>query len=251
MPPARAFPFRRPLTQPPRLRLFCLPFAGGGAALYRSWMQRLAPDIDVVPIELPGRGTRLAEPPTSDMKLLADALVRAMEPLFDVPVALFGHSMGARIAFELAHRFDGRIVHLFASASLTPGTMPRYAGGPDRRPTVQLDDAEFKQRLISIGGTPAEILADDEMMARVLPLVRADFTLLEGHRPAPDTRVTCPITLFLGDRDPGVPPAEAAHWRDLTRAAFRSIEFSAGHFYLDSHRDPILAELQRALIVSA
>src|ERR1700755_1894421 len=169
MPPVRVFPFRHPMTQPPRMRLFCLPYAGGSAALYRPWLSRLAPDIDVVPIELPGRGTRLAELPTSDMKLLGDALVRAMEPFFDVPIALFGHSMGARIAFELAHRFDGRIVHLFASASLTPGTMPRYAAGPDRRPTVQLDDDEFKQRLIAIGGTPAEILADHELMARILP----------------------------------------------------------------------------------
>jgi surfactin synthase thioesterase subunit len=84
-------------------------------------------------------------------------------------------------------------------------------------------------------------------MARVLPLVRADFTLLEGHRIAPTTRLSCPITLFVGDRDPGVPPLDAAHWRELTGAGFRMIEFSAGHFYLDSHRDPILAELQRTL----
>ncbi|HET9620883.1 MAG TPA: alpha/beta fold hydrolase [Kofleriaceae bacterium] len=245
---SRAFPFRRPPTQAPRFRLFCLPYAGGGAALYRPWIQRLAPDIDVVPIELPGRGTRMAEPPTSDMKLLADALAHAMEPLFgDVPVALFGHSMGARIAFELARRFDGRVRHLFASASLTPGTPPRYTAGPDRRPTMQLDDAELKQRLIAIGGTPAEIMADADLMARVMPLVRADFTLLEGYRPAPDARVACPITMFVGDHDPGVSPPEAAHWGQLTTAGCRLIELAAGHFYLESHRDEILDEIRRVL----
>jgi pyochelin biosynthetic protein PchC len=246
MPPTRAFPFRRPLTQAPRFRVFCLPYAGGGAALYRPWMQRLAPDIDVVPVELPGRGTRMAEAPLSDIKLLADALVQAMEPLFDVPVALFGHSMGARIAYELAHRFDGRIVHLFTSASLTPGTMPRYAG-VDPRPTVQLDDGELRQRIVAIGGTPAEILADDDLMARVLPIVRADFTLLEGYRPAPGTQIACPITMFAGDHDPGVPTPEVAHWAGLTTGSFRTIEFAAGHFYLESHREPILGEIQRVL----
>src|SRR5215831_646593 len=217
----RVFPFRRALAQP-QLRLVCAPYAGGAAVLYRPWRDAVAPAIEVCAVELPGRGVRFGEPPISDMARLCDDLAFAIEPLLDgVPLALFGHSMGARIAFELAHRFEGRVAHVFASGSPAPGVRSSYGANGDRRPSAQLSDDDFKQRLRELGGTPREILADDELMARVLPIVRADFALIERYQVEPQLRVSCPITVFAGRADTGAPPAVAAAWRLRTTAAFR------------------------------
>jgi surfactin synthase thioesterase subunit len=250
MKPSRVFPFRRPLAQP-RLRLVCLPYAGGSASLYLPWRQcpeLLAPAIEVCAVELPGRGVRLGEPPVSDMTALCDGLAAAIEPLLDgVPLALFGYSMGARIAFELARRFDGRVAHLFAAGSAAPGVRPRYGPSGDRRPTAQLTDDEFKQRLRDLGGTPSEILDDAELMARVVPVVRADFVLLEQYRVEPQSRVSCPVTVFSGIDDPGASPIAAAAWELRTTAACRIVELEAGHFFLDSHRDLLVREIGRDL----
>src|SRR5262245_46733711 len=102
MNPAKVFPFRRKVVEP-RLRLLCLPFAGGASSLYRSWPRAL-PSIEVWPVELPGRGARMDEPPCADMTELCDGLSAAIDQVADLPLALYGHSMGARIAFELARR---------------------------------------------------------------------------------------------------------------------------------------------------
>ena len=245
--PANVFPFRKQLVQP-RIRLLCLPYAGGAASLYRSWPARLAPGIDVCPVELPGRGLRFAEPMARDMASLCDALIPAIEPLLDgTPVALFGHSMGARIAFELAHRLDGRLTRLFASGAPAPGVRLRYGATGDPRPTAQLSDAELTQRLRNLGGTPPEILEHRELMERVIPIVRGDFVLVEQYQVDPSIRVSCPITVFAGIHDPGAAPGAAAAWQLRTTSSCRIVELDAGHFFLDTHRDLLLREILREL----
>lgn len=240
---AKTFPFRRRVSRP-RLRLLCFPYAGGAATLYRTWPDLLAPTVDVCPVELPGRGVRFAEPAIHDMTRLCDGLAATIEQLFDgVPVALFGHSMGARIAFEIARRFDGRILHLFASGSPAPDTRSRQGAPSGHKPTAQLTDAELKQRLRDLGGTPPEILADDELMVRALPVVRADFMLIEQYRAEPRSRVSCPITVFAGMDDPGASPSAAATWQLHTSAACRVVELEAGHFFLESHRALLIREI--------
>jgi len=242
---AKLFPFRKPVAQP-ALRLICLPYAGGAASMYRAWPTLLAPGIEVYPVELPGRGLRLGERLVSDMAALCDSLAPAIEPLLDgVPLALFGHSMGARIAFELARRFEGRITWLFASGSPAPGARARYGASGDTRPGSTLSDAEFTQRLRELGGTPTEILDDAELMERVLPVVRGDFMLVERYQVDPTCRVSCPITVFAGLDDTGATPTEAAAWQLRTTAVCRMIEVDAGHFFLDSHRETLLHELRR------
>lgn len=248
---ARVFPFRSRLAAP-RLRLVCLPYAGGAASIYRLWSRELAPDVEVVPVELPGRGVRMAEPPLDDLAALCDALADALATLRDgVPLALFGHSMGARIAFELAIRLDGRgepARHLFASASPAPGVRLRYGPDGDSRPSGQLGDDQFLARLAQLGGTPPEILADRELMARVLPTLRADFVISETCRVDPSLRVSCPITVIAGRDDAGAAPSAAAAWQLRTTGAFRLVELAAGHFFLDSHRDAVLREVARDLV---
>ena len=243
MNPRRVFPFRRARPQP-RLRLLCVPHAGGSASLYRRWTEPLAPAVEVCAIELPGRGVRFGEPLISDMTALCDDLVTAIEPLLDgVPLAVFGHSMGARIAFELVRRFDGRVVHLFVAGSPAPGVALRYDASSERRPTSELTDDEFRQRLREFGGTPPLILDDHHLMARALPILRADFVLTERYRVEPQARVSCPVTVFAGTADVSTPPPTIAAWELRTTAACRVVELDAGHFFLDSHRAQLLREI--------
>jgi surfactin synthase thioesterase subunit len=244
MPPAKVFPFRRPVAEP-RLRLLCLPFAGGASSLYRSWPRAL-PTIEVWPIELPGRGVRPDEPLVTDMTALVDGLAAAISEHGDLPLALFGHSMGARIAFELARRLGSRVVHLFASGSQPPEVAPYYAAR-DTRPTDQLTDDELMQRIQPLGGTPKELLAEPELMQRALPIVRADLVLVERYRVEPDARVACPLTVLTGRQDPIAPPAVAAGWLRRSTGATRIVELDAAHFFLDSHRAAVLAEIARDL----
>jgi surfactin synthase thioesterase subunit len=241
---AKRFPFRRHISAP-RLRLFCIPYAGGAASLYRHWPDGLPSAIDVCPVELPGRGVRLGEPPISDMAAQCDGIAAAIEQLpGNIPIAVFGHSMGARIAFEVVRRLDGRVAHLFASGSPAPG-MRRHVVLGDSRPAAELSDDEFKQRLRELGGTPLPILDNSELMAHVLPIVRADFILIEAYRPEPHLRVSCPITAFAGADDPGASATDAAMvaWQQRTSARSRIVGVPAGHFFLDSHRADLLREI--------
>jgi medium-chain acyl-[acyl-carrier-protein] hydrolase len=250
MNPKRMFPFRRARAQP-RLRLVCVPHAGGSASLYRRWTELLGPAVEVCAVELPGRGVRFGEPAESDMTALCDGLAAAIEPLLDgVPLAVFGHSMGARIAFELTRRFDGRVVHLFAAGSPAPGVALRYNMSSDRRPTAELTDDEFKQRLRDFGGTPAMILEDDQLMAVALPILRADFILVERYLVEPQARVSCPVTVFAGAAYLGTPPVAIAAWQLRTTAACRVVELDAGHFFLDSHRARLISEVARDLALA-
>jgi medium-chain acyl-[acyl-carrier-protein] hydrolase len=236
----KAFPFRKAPARP-RARMLCFPYAGGGASLYRAWPQRLGPAIDVCPVELPGRGVRMLEPPIDAMSALCDGLAAMIEPLLDVPTVLFGHSMGAQIAFEIALRLEGRIAHLFASGSPAPGATSS-AQTCDHGSTAQLSDADLKQRLRKLGGTPPPILEDPELMTRILPIVRADFALIESYRPAPQARLSCPITVFAGLDDAGA-WSSATSWELRTRGRCRVVELQAGHFFLDSHRDALFREI--------
>jgi surfactin synthase thioesterase subunit len=179
------------------------------------------------------------------MAALADGIAAAIGQLpGNIPIALFGHSMGARLAFEVARRIDGRVAHLFASGSPAPG-MRRHVDLGDPRPTAELSDDEFKQRLRELGGTPRQILENDELMAHVLPIVRADFLLIEAYHPEPHLRVSCPITTFAGADDPGASATDPAMvaWAQRTAARCRIIGVPAGHFFLDSHRAELLREI--------
>lgn len=244
---AKIFPFRRPVAEP-RLRMLCFPYAGGGAALYRPWVEGLGPHVDVCPVELPGRGVRPTEPPLRDMKRVCDSLFEAIELLpRDAPMVLYGHSMGARIAFELSLRLGNRVRHLFVSGSASPDSAPRLGGGPGARLISQLTDEELRARLRVLGGTPVEILDDDELMERILPVVRADFVLTERYRAAPHAHVTVPITSLRGSSDVLVEPAEAERWQLRTNAAFRYLEVPGGHFFLDEQRARVIAEVSKDL----
>lgn len=218
-----------PLSANAPLRLFALPFAGGGSALYRQWSQRL-PDIDVVPVRLPGRETRISEPAYSMMGPLVEALVAAMRPMLDCPYALFGHSLGGLISFELAHRL--RELGLRQPSAL----MVSAYRSPERRSKRaimhRLPETEFIRELRDYGGLPEQILDFPEILQLLLPTVRADFSLFETYVYRERMPLEMPIFGFSGIEDHIVPASEMADWRDKTSAGFVAHELDGDHFFV-------------------
>lgn len=210
------------------MRLICFPYAGGAASVYRD-MQALLPEVEVRNHELPGRGRRSAELCARDMTGLIDVLLSELDGSFDRAFALFGHSMGAAIAFELALRLPARaqrnLRHLFVSARGAPGSPPRQR-------LQDLDDCAFIGTLRELGGTPVQVLDNDELMALLMPVLRADFTLIENYLPAPGRMLSVDVTAFAGRADQSVPVETVARWRDTTTGDFELQIVEGDHFFM-------------------
>ena len=221
-------------------RLFCLSFAGGTALTYRPWVAAAPSELEICPIQLPGRDERRAETPFRRMSSLVEALADAIAPLSDLPFGLFGHSMGARVAFELARTLRDRGArqpeHLFASGSRAPHVP---ANGPDLH---VLSDEALIEELRLMEGTPDDILDDKETMASLLPIVRADFELLETYRFNGDDRIGCDITAFRGASDPCATRQGTEAWDGLTTGRFALKTYPGNHFFLQPQGRAILTE---------
>lgn len=233
-------------VQQPRLRLFCFPYAGGSAGVYRTWGERLPADIELLPVELPGRASRFREPLLRSMPAVVEAAAAGIAPLLEgPPFAFFGHSMGATIAFELARllrkRGQPQPLHLFVSGRRAP-QMP-----DDEEPMHVLPEAEFMERLRKLNGTPEEALQHPELMQMMQPLLRADFEVIETYVPGDEPQLPCPITALGGIGDVDVPREALEGWREHTSAAFLVRMFPGDHFYLNHERGKLLEALARDL----
>jgi surfactin synthase thioesterase subunit len=233
----------------PGVRLFCLPYAGGSAAAYRDWSARVPGDVHVHPLELPGRGGRWGEPPVGSLPLLTELLADALSGHLRRPYALFGHSMGGLLAFELARTLRARGLprpaHLFVSGAAAP-ELPRV-----RQPIHAASRTDVLEELRFLGGTPPEALADPGLMEAVLPALRADFSVLETYRYRDQPPLTMPLTVFGGDADPLVASGELHRWRRQTRALSRLVVLPGGHFFLHSATDRMLSAIAHDLAPSA
>jgi medium-chain acyl-[acyl-carrier-protein] hydrolase len=227
-----------------RARLILLPYAGGGANTYRLWPAMMPSDIDVRPVQLPGRERRFSEPPIASMDALLDALVSALRPLLDLPFALFGHSMGACIAHALTLRLNDlglpQPFLLIASGHEAP-QLPR------RRPSLHtLAEPEFLAGLRRLNGTPPEVLENRELLDLVLPMLRADFALVGEYRPEP-RHLTCPIMVLGGETDTETTPEGLAAWSACTTAPTRVAMLPGGHFFPDTARAAVVETVTAAL----
>jgi medium-chain acyl-[acyl-carrier-protein] hydrolase len=229
-------------------QLICLPYAGGGAHAYRIWETKLAPSIEVGAVELPGRGRRFSEKAHQQLSTLLPPLVEAIGSVLDGrPFALFGHSMGALLAFEVAHRLHRAGARLpsilFLSAS---GTRVR----DDNIHT--LPDDRFVAKLRSYSGTTGEIIDDPEMVEVFVPILRADFALSMASS---DQRTTDPLPIPIealgGADDPHVPVSDLSSWAARTTSQFRSTVFSGGHFYQREQQDAVFALVRSRLKATA
>lgn len=224
-----------------RLRLLCLPFAGGGSGAFHDWPAQLPSDVDVWAVRLPGRESRLLEEPYRELHTLIKALAPAVGPLTRTPYALFGHSMGALIGYELARALlaAGRPAPtwLIASGHEAPHVV-HYPKQLHRMP-----DDRLIETLRDYGATPDTLLSQPELLELFLPTIRADFAVVETYVHQPGPPLPCPIAVFRGVTDAEVSPQGCVAWAELTSAACVQRCFPGGHFFIDDVRDLVLAEL--------
>lgn len=223
-------------------RLFCLPYAGGSAALYRDWGRLLPGTIELQSVQLAGRGWRLKEAPCRDLEATADEVAAAIEPRADLPFALFGHSMGAWLAFLVARALTARGCSprlLLVSGLQAPSV------GMMTPPLGHLDDDAFVTEVRALYGSaiPGEVLADPQLLALLLPALRADLDAVERYVHRPGRLLECPVVAFGGSEDPVVPVEYLASWAAETTGAFR-IEVQPGdHFYFMADPRPLLGSI--------
>lgn len=228
-----------------RLRLFCFPYAGGGALIYRGWENYVPPGIEVWPVQPPGRGVRFKEPALSSMDALVAAAAQAIEPLLDVPIALFGHSIGAFASFELAHQirnhFGVNVKHLFISGARGPH-LPR-----NRKNIHDLSEDDFITELKTLNGTPPEVLENPELMRMISTTLRADFAIAETYRASPRPPLNCPMTVFGGLDDTLAPREDLEVWKIHTTGSFDLWQLPGDHFFIHTSDALILRILSREL----
>lgn len=219
------------------IRLFCFPYAGGSTSTYRLWQGLLPESIDVAPVQLPGRGERLSEPPFDRLSEIVEAAGRELMPYFDKPYVFFGHSMGALIAFELTRwlRKNNMTMpsHLFLSGRRAPQIPEAIT------PTWNLPDQEFIERVRQLNGTPKEVLDHPELRQLLIPLLRADFAVGETYKYHAEQPLECSFTVFGGVEDPEAQHAHLTPWREQTSARYKLHILPGDHFFVQTAHSEI------------
>lgn len=232
-----------------QVTLFCLPYAGGSASIYRDWAASAGAHINLVSIELPGRGRRFNEAfsPTLD-DAVNDILTQIQPHLDGSPIALFGHSMGGILAFELAYKLVALLnthpCHLFFAGCEPPHLRV------DDDPIHSLPDKQFLEAVNDLGGTPNSFFDQPELMDLFLPILRNDFKVIENYRyKAKPMRLSCDISLLYGEE-------EGLHdiidkWRDMTDGSCHFQSFPGDHFFINEKHAEIMDVINQTLEVHA
>lgn len=236
--------FRRPVD--PALRLICMPYAGGAASVYRRWQDRLPAWTEVCAVQLPGREQRHGEPMVTEMPKAAAAVAASVLPLADRPLVFFGHSMGAIIAYEtarlLARKHGIRLHGLIVSGRRAPQLPATRANAHD------LPTPELVAQLRRLNGTPAEVLANEELLEILMPIIRADFQLIETYRQMDTEKIDCPVLALGGHDDPDVSEEALQHWNETTCGDFDMRMFPGDHFFLNTQAPAVCEFLGQRLV---
>lgn len=231
----------------PLVRLVCVPYAGGGAAVFHEWAAGLPAAVEPWAVRMPGRDARLTEPPRTDLRATAGELADALAPTLSGPYAFFGHSLGAFVAFETVRALRGRGVPepvLLAVSARNAPQEPTYRGA-----VHQLPDEEYLNVLDRrYGAIPPLIREDARMRAMYLPILRADTTMLETYRYVPGPALSCPVIAYGGTEDPETTPESLAGWGKMTRGGCTGVLLPGDHFFLQPSRDRLLAHLSAEVL---
>lgn len=227
------------------LRMFCFPFAGGSAQNFRNWPDSLPANIEVCAVQLPGRETRMRETPFMSVEPMVEAMVPSITPYLDKPFVLFGHSMGALVAFELARQLR-REQQSLPECLIASGRVAPHVSIP-RAPFNNLPQAEFIEKLKELNGTPKEILEDEGLMSLITPMLRADLAVHENYVYTAEAPLACDILALCGlhDSEAGREGVEA--WRDYTERKFVRRMFPGDHFFIQSAQSLYLRMLSSEL----
>lgn len=225
-------------------RLVCMAHAGGAASTYFTLSQVLAPEVEVVVVQYPGRQERRSEPFITEIAALAECVADAVDDLNDAPLALFGHSMGAAVAYEAARILDhgrsGALAGLFASGRRAPSVVR-----PER--VRSLDDEDLIADLRLLNGTPASFLDKPELRDMIMPAIRNDYGAIMRYEPEPGPPLGCPVIAVVGRDDAQAEVSEVEPWREVTTGPFELHVVEGGHFYLASSPDAAAAVVRQAL----
>lgn len=225
----------------PAGHVLLFPHAGGAATYFRPFASHFTEDLDVSAIQYPGRQERRREPFVTTIEGLADQVIHELRPLLGTPLLLFGHSMGAAVAYEVARRLEGR------------GHQPRGLIVSGRRaPSMTRDEAvhrgtdeEVLAEIARLDGTSRRLLNEPDVVRMVMPAIRNDYRAIEQYRPVPASAIEAPVLCLTGDDDPQVTRAEAESWEKHTTSGFRNRSFTGGHFYLLQHQRDVVEEIEK------
>jgi len=221
-------------------RLVYFPHAGGAASSFHPFSARLEPALDVLAVQYPGRQDRFAEPFARDVDELADRVSEELLPWCDRPLGLFGHSLGAGVAYEVAVRLQRR--HRAPALLVASG---RRAPSCHREcePLHLAPDDRLLAAMVELGGTAPEVLAHEQLVRAMLPVLRADLRAAETYGPRSGNMLECPVSVLVGTDDAEVTDAEATAWGAHTTASCTVRRYSGGHFFLDLHADDVCRHL--------
>jgi len=226
------------------LRLFCFHHAGGSAAAFRGWGDVLGPRVEVVPVQLPGRASRIREPRFTRLMPLVTEVEAALSGHLDQPYAFYGHSMGALLAHSLVER--GALGTRLPEA-LIVGGFPAPHMGHALSLSPGMPDKEFAELLIGLGGVPAELADQPEWLAALLPVIRDDLAVCGDHRPTPPHRLPIPVHVLAGHDDLLVDVEESLAWQEHTSESFRAEVLPGGHFFARDRPEAFFKALIRAV----
>lgn len=228
-------------TTQARLRLLCLPYVGAGASAYRTWARALPPDIELYALQLPGREARRREEPYTQLEPLIKTLTQIIASLPPLPLALFGHSLGAIIGFELARNLRRQHginpIHMFVAGQAAPQIQP------SEQKIHLLPDEEFIQRLREYNGTSEEVLQHMEILQMLLPVMRADFALCENYTYYSDTPLNCPISIFCGSEDNQVSEEDLLAWSSQSAYPVKFHKLKGDHFFMRQEHEELLTTI--------
>jgi medium-chain acyl-[acyl-carrier-protein] hydrolase len=228
-----------------QLQLICFHYAGCGAAIFHPWPDYLPTNVQVCAIRLPGRETRFKEPLFTDIDSLIQSLIHPLLTILDKPFAFFGHSMGALISFELSRflrkNYGLSPQHLFVSSRCAPQL------APTNPPLHNLPESNFIEKLCEFNGIPQAVLADKELMQIFLPILRADFSVLETYSYTAEQPLNFAITTFGGMQDSVVSVRQLEAWQAQTNQSFSLQMFPGDHFFINTAKSSLLTSISKTL----
>lgn len=228
-----------------RGRLVCFPYAGGGASAYYRWPELILPDLELIRITLPGHEHRIREPLVKNIGEIIEKVSDELRFITEEPYAMFGHSMGAIIAFETCREFRRKKLplpdHLFAAGYRAPQL-------PDTdNPITHLPNHEFLEKVCAYGGMPQGILNNKELLDIFVPILKADYQIIESYQYAAEPPLNCSITTFGGIADQKVSSRQIVEWEKQTKKEFKSRFFDGGHFFIKNRESELVGEINLIL----
>ncbi len=232
-----------------KIKLFCLPFAGGAASIYDKWESKLSKKIELCPINLAGRGNRFTDKPYADLEEAVDDIYDIIKNNIteDSEYAIFGHSMGALLAYELIQKIQSHgkngPVHVFFS-----GRKPVHIPKTEKF-YRDMDDLEFQEAVLLLGITPPEIFKNLELKEIFIPLLRSDFTIAETFVDRPEiVPLKCNISALIGKHE-NITSEEAEQWEFHTTENCSVYYIEGGHFFLLNQLQTVINIINDNLLI--